>query len=202
MSSAEQHRGTQSLRWGHGSARRMGECSSVVPDDKDTSWPWTPQHHGAVGNMHSSSPTDRSQLLPRSASPSGTAWLARRSVRGPPSSPERPGLCDAVLRLDATPAPTTALLPGTLSLKLQLQGAEETVLWTQRGSQGSVWHRGLATLPATGQQRYRVRARGVRCHGAVLGWVSVPGRAGRAALKPPSGPVAAGFRGAAGRLCG
>ncbi|OXB66521.1 hypothetical protein ASZ78_011636 [Callipepla squamata] len=44
---------------------------------------------------------------------------------------------------------------GTLSLKLQLQGAEEMVLWTQRGSQGSVWHRGLATIPATGQQRYR-----------------------------------------------
>uniref|UniRef100_A0A8C3C8S2 MAM domain containing 4 n=1 Tax=Cairina moschata TaxID=8855 RepID=A0A8C3C8S2_CAIMO len=36
---------------------------------------------------------------------------------------------------------------GTLNLKLQLEGAEETVLWTQRGTQGSLWHRGLATLP-------------------------------------------------------
>ncbi|XP_024997192.3 apical endosomal glycoprotein isoform X1 [Gallus gallus] len=51
---------------------------------------------------------------------------------------------------------------GTLSLKLQLQGAEETVLWTQRGSQGSVWHRGLATLPATGQQRYRLAFEALR----------------------------------------
>ncbi|NXI34118.1 AEGP protein, partial [Galbula dea] len=45
---------------------------------------------------------------------------------------------------------------GTLNLKLQLEGAEETVLWTQRGSQGSVWHRGQTTLPTTGQRRYRV----------------------------------------------
>ncbi|XP_065593274.1 apical endosomal glycoprotein [Cyrtonyx montezumae] len=51
---------------------------------------------------------------------------------------------------------------GTLSLKLQLQGAEETVLWTQRGSQGSVWHRGLATLPATGQQHYRLSFEALR----------------------------------------
>ncbi|POI23331.1 hypothetical protein CIB84_012921, partial [Bambusicola thoracicus] len=51
---------------------------------------------------------------------------------------------------------------GTLSLKLQLQGAEETVLWTQRGSQGSVWHRGLVTLPATGQQQYRLAFEALR----------------------------------------
>ncbi|KAM9521734.1 apical endosomal glycoprotein [Guaruba guarouba] len=43
---------------------------------------------------------------------------------------------------------------GTLNLKLRLEGAEETVLWTQRGTQGSVWHRGWATLPATGQRQY------------------------------------------------
>lgn len=180
----------------------MDECSSVVPTVQDTSWPRTPRHHGAVGSVHSSSPTARSQLLPRAASPSGTAWLARRSVCDPPSSPARPRLCGAMLRPDATPAPTAALLPGTLSLKLQLQGAEETVLWTQRGSQGSVWHRGLATLPATGQQHYRVRARGVRWHGAVPGRVSVPGGTDQATLKPLSGPAAAGLRGPAGRLCG
>uniref|UniRef100_A0A669Q3Y4 MAM domain containing 4 n=1 Tax=Phasianus colchicus TaxID=9054 RepID=A0A669Q3Y4_PHACC len=40
--------------------------------------------------------------------------------------------------------------------------AEETVLWTQRGSQGSVWHRGLATLPATGQQHYRLSFEALR----------------------------------------
>ncbi|KFO76027.1 Apical endosomal glycoprotein, partial [Cuculus canorus] len=42
---------------------------------------------------------------------------------------------------------------GTLNLKLQPEGAEETVLWTRRGTQGSIWHRGWATLPATGPQR-------------------------------------------------
>ncbi|NXU51215.1 AEGP protein, partial [Turnix velox] len=47
---------------------------------------------------------------------------------------------------------------GTLSLKQRLEGAEERVLWTRRGTQGSIWHRGQATLPTTGQQRYRVRA--------------------------------------------
>ncbi|NXX96963.1 AEGP protein, partial [Centropus bengalensis] len=46
---------------------------------------------------------------------------------------------------------------GTLNLKLRLEGAEDTVLWTRRGTQGSVWHRGWATLPATGQRRYQVR---------------------------------------------
>uniref|UniRef100_A0A8C2TZ18 MAM domain containing 4 n=1 Tax=Coturnix japonica TaxID=93934 RepID=A0A8C2TZ18_COTJA len=51
---------------------------------------------------------------------------------------------------------------GTLSLKLQLQGAEETVLWTQRGGRGSVWHRGMATIPATGQQRYRLSFEALR----------------------------------------
>uniref|UniRef100_A0A8C3CA91 MAM domain containing 4 n=1 Tax=Cairina moschata TaxID=8855 RepID=A0A8C3CA91_CAIMO len=51
---------------------------------------------------------------------------------------------------------------GTLNLKLQLEGAEETVLWTQRGTQGSLWHRGLATLPATGQQRYRLAFEALR----------------------------------------
>ncbi|NXW20696.1 AEGP protein, partial [Circaetus pectoralis] len=44
---------------------------------------------------------------------------------------------------------------GTLNLKLQLEGVEETVLWTRRGTQGSVWHRGWATLPATGRRQYR-----------------------------------------------
>ncbi|KAJ7410889.1 hypothetical protein BTVI_51898 [Pitangus sulphuratus] len=45
---------------------------------------------------------------------------------------------------------------GTLNLKLQPEGQEETVLWTCRGSQGSLWHRAWATLPATGQKPYRV----------------------------------------------
>ncbi|NXP53011.1 AEGP protein, partial [Heliornis fulica] len=44
---------------------------------------------------------------------------------------------------------------GTLSLKLLLEGAEEMVLWTRRGSQGSIWHRGQATLPATGRRQHR-----------------------------------------------
>ncbi|NXI67052.1 AEGP protein, partial [Anseranas semipalmata] len=51
---------------------------------------------------------------------------------------------------------------GTLNLKLQLEGAEETVLWTQRGTRGSLWHRGLVTLPATGQQRYRLAFEALR----------------------------------------
>ncbi|NXR31189.1 AEGP protein, partial [Zosterops hypoxanthus] len=45
---------------------------------------------------------------------------------------------------------------GTLNLKLWLEGGEEEVLWTRRGSQGSIWHRAWTTLPATGQQRYQV----------------------------------------------
>ncbi|NXY22395.1 AEGP protein, partial [Atrichornis clamosus] len=45
---------------------------------------------------------------------------------------------------------------GTLNLKLQIDGGEEMVLWTRRGSQGSIWHQAWATLPATGQQQYRV----------------------------------------------
>ncbi|KAM6243739.1 apical endosomal glycoprotein [Porphyrio hochstetteri] len=51
---------------------------------------------------------------------------------------------------------------GTLSLKLLLEGAEETVLWTRRGTQGSVWHRGRATLPATGQRQHRVAFEALR----------------------------------------
>ncbi|NXL14290.1 AEGP protein, partial [Setophaga kirtlandii] len=45
---------------------------------------------------------------------------------------------------------------GTLNLKLWPEGGEEVVLWTHRGTQGSIWHRAWATLPSTGQQRYRV----------------------------------------------
>ncbi|NWT22031.1 AEGP protein, partial [Cardinalis cardinalis] len=45
---------------------------------------------------------------------------------------------------------------GTLNLKLWPEGGEEVVLWTRRGTQGSVWHRAWATLPSTGQRRYRV----------------------------------------------
>ncbi|NWU85567.1 AEGP protein, partial [Onychorhynchus coronatus] len=48
---------------------------------------------------------------------------------------------------------------GTLNLKLQPEGEEEMVLWTCRGTQGSVWHQAWATLPATGQKPYRVRTR-------------------------------------------
>ncbi|NXW47788.1 AEGP protein, partial [Nyctiprogne leucopyga] len=44
---------------------------------------------------------------------------------------------------------------GTLNLKLWLEGAEETLLWTRRGTQGSIWHQGRVTLPATGQRQYR-----------------------------------------------
>lgn len=60
--------------------------------------------------------------------------------------------------------PNAPLCSGTLNLKLRLEGEEETVLWTQRGTQGSIWHRGQATLPATGQRQYRVRARSPLCH--------------------------------------
>ncbi|XP_050836867.1 apical endosomal glycoprotein isoform X2 [Serinus canaria] len=45
---------------------------------------------------------------------------------------------------------------GTLNLKLRPEGGEEVVLWTRRGTQGSIWHRAWATLPSTGQQRYQV----------------------------------------------
>uniref|UniRef100_A0A8C5JT67 MAM domain containing 4 n=1 Tax=Junco hyemalis TaxID=40217 RepID=A0A8C5JT67_JUNHY len=45
---------------------------------------------------------------------------------------------------------------GTLSLKLWPEGGEEEVLWTRRGTQGSIWHRARATLPSTDQRRYRV----------------------------------------------
>ncbi|XP_068067764.1 apical endosomal glycoprotein isoform X3 [Anomalospiza imberbis] len=45
---------------------------------------------------------------------------------------------------------------GTLNLKLWPEGGEEVVLWTCRGTQGSLWHRAWATLPSTGQQRYQV----------------------------------------------
>ncbi|XP_077644006.1 apical endosomal glycoprotein [Lonchura striata] len=45
---------------------------------------------------------------------------------------------------------------GTLNLKLWPEGGEEVMLWTRRGTQGSLWHRAWATLPSTGQQRYQV----------------------------------------------
>ncbi|KAM6117416.1 apical endosomal glycoprotein [Phoenicopterus ruber ruber] len=51
---------------------------------------------------------------------------------------------------------------GTLNLKLRLEGAEETVLWTQRGTHGSIWLQGQATLPATGRQRYWVAFEALR----------------------------------------
>lgn len=76
-----------------------------------------------------------------------------------------------------------SLLTGTLSLKLQLQGAEETVLWTQRGGRGSVWHRGMATIPATGQQRYRVRKGRAVTRGCAGPGLCAGGGTVRAALK-------------------
>ncbi|XP_049688273.1 apical endosomal glycoprotein [Accipiter gentilis] len=51
---------------------------------------------------------------------------------------------------------------GTLNLKLQMEGVEETVVWTRRGTQGSVWHQGWATLPATGRRQYRVAFEALR----------------------------------------
>ncbi|NXE69007.1 AEGP protein, partial [Calcarius ornatus] len=45
---------------------------------------------------------------------------------------------------------------GTLNLKLWPEGGEEVLLWTRRGTAGSIWHRAWATLPSTGQRRYRV----------------------------------------------
>ncbi|NXN99030.1 AEGP protein, partial [Rhinopomastus cyanomelas] len=51
---------------------------------------------------------------------------------------------------------------GTLSLKLKLEGAEDVLLWTRRGTQGSVWHQGQATLPTTGRRRYRVAFEALR----------------------------------------
>ncbi|KAM6047770.1 apical endosomal glycoprotein isoform 2-T2 [Chlamydotis macqueenii] len=51
---------------------------------------------------------------------------------------------------------------GTLNLKLRPEGVEEMVLWTRRGTQGSIWHRGRATLPATGSRRYRLAFEALR----------------------------------------
>uniref|UniRef100_A0A8B9T1F6 MAM domain containing 4 n=1 Tax=Anas platyrhynchos TaxID=8839 RepID=A0A8B9T1F6_ANAPL len=74
-----------------------------------------------------------------------------------PSAPWSRGQRAQLITYDQEPAATPRCLTfwyrlagpqiGTLNLKLQLEGAEETVLWTQRGTQGSLWHRGLATLP-------------------------------------------------------
>ncbi|XP_064379614.1 apical endosomal glycoprotein [Dromaius novaehollandiae] len=51
---------------------------------------------------------------------------------------------------------------GTLSLKLKHEEEEETVLWTKRGAQGSVWHRGFATLSPEGQRKYRLAFEALR----------------------------------------
>ncbi|NWX91173.1 AEGP protein, partial [Nothoprocta pentlandii] len=51
---------------------------------------------------------------------------------------------------------------GTLNLKLKREEEEELVLWTRRGAQGSVWHRGFATLSLEGERAYRVRQCGSR----------------------------------------
>ncbi|KAM8796695.1 apical endosomal glycoprotein [Eudromia elegans] len=45
---------------------------------------------------------------------------------------------------------------GTLSLKVEREEDEETVLWSRRGAQGSVWHRGSATLRLAGGRPYRL----------------------------------------------
>lgn len=55
----------------------------TVPNTQATSWPWIPLRCGATGSGHSSSPTGRSPWPPRAASPSGTAWPARRLVHSP-----------------------------------------------------------------------------------------------------------------------
>lgn len=65
---------------------------------------------------------------------------------------------------DAGWLPEATICPGTLNLKLQMEGVEETVVWTRRGTQGSVWHQGWATLPATGRRQYRVRTGSPPCH--------------------------------------
>ncbi|XP_068771412.1 apical endosomal glycoprotein isoform X2 [Struthio camelus] len=51
---------------------------------------------------------------------------------------------------------------GTLSLKLKREEEEATVLWTRSGTQGSVWHRGLATLRLEGQHKYRLAFEALR----------------------------------------
>ncbi|XP_010219048.1 PREDICTED: apical endosomal glycoprotein [Tinamus guttatus] len=45
---------------------------------------------------------------------------------------------------------------GTLSPRLQREEEEETVLWTRRGAQGSVWHRGFTTLNPEGERAFRL----------------------------------------------
>uniref|UniRef100_A0A8C3NJS1 Uncharacterized protein n=1 Tax=Geospiza parvula TaxID=87175 RepID=A0A8C3NJS1_GEOPR len=40
---------------------------------------------------------------------------------------------------------------GTCPMASSREGGEEVVLWTCRGTQGSIWHRAWATLPSTGQ---------------------------------------------------
>uniref|UniRef100_A0A8C3JFP5 MAM domain containing 4 n=1 Tax=Calidris pygmaea TaxID=425635 RepID=A0A8C3JFP5_9CHAR len=67
---------------------------------------------------------------------------------------------------------------GTLNLKMQLEGGEETVIWTQRGTQGSIWHQGQVTLPTTGQRQYRLSFEALR--DAFLGDVSLDDLALRA----------------------
>lgn len=41
------------------------------------------------------------------------------------------------------------------------------LLWTRRGTQGSIWHRAWATLPTMGQQRYQVRTRPLQVPGTI-----------------------------------
>uniref|UniRef100_H2ZZX6 MAM domain containing 4 n=1 Tax=Latimeria chalumnae TaxID=7897 RepID=H2ZZX6_LATCH len=36
---------------------------------------------------------------------------------------------------------------GTLNVKIKLEGKNETLLWTRKGTQGNVWHLGFCTLP-------------------------------------------------------
>uniref|UniRef100_A0A670YP73 MAM domain containing 4 n=1 Tax=Pseudonaja textilis TaxID=8673 RepID=A0A670YP73_PSETE len=45
---------------------------------------------------------------------------------------------------------------GTLALKLKEAGEPEQVLWTRRGSQGAVWHRGSSSISPKPGQNYQV----------------------------------------------
>ncbi|XP_044295682.1 apical endosomal glycoprotein [Varanus komodoensis] len=121
-----------------------GWCGWFLEQNDGFAWEWR-----AGGGWAPDHTTGTGAFLSADPSAAGAHGLRARLVSAPQVADGNASCLVFWYRMDGPQI-------GTLALLVKQAGKAEQVLWTRTGSQGAVWHRGLATISLPPGQSYQV----------------------------------------------